>query len=813
VAESDGQRGDSAPGVIRPGTLTALLQEIAAAPQEAQGGAWEKTLRAGVVVGRFELVRELGRGGFGVVWEARDRELGRPVAFKAVRAGGKTTVREERLLREAEAAARLSHPNIVTLHDVGRAEAGPFLVMELLRGETLSERLAQGPLPVAEAVRVAAEVAKGLAHAHGEGVVHRDLKPENVFLCEDGQVKVLDFGLAHAFGRRRAEGGTSGYMAPEQAEGAPEDERTDVFALGVILFELLSGKLPFEDERALRSANRAPALEVPGEPALGELVSRMLAKKPVERPRDGAEVLSALSAFDRELARAPATFVRRVRTRRWLGFRLAGLLGAGLAIGAGIAAVGIWWAAHNTGTSPTGAIPSIAVLPFADMSASKDQEYFADGIAEEILNALVQVEGLRVAGRSSSFAYKGKNEKVEDIGRALHVGAVLEGSVRKAGHRVRIAAELVATADGFHLWSHSYERDMTDVFAVQDDIAHAVVGALQVKLLPGRSVGAREHLATHPDAYSHYLLGRQLFHLGSPEGYRSAVAAYEKALAIDPKYAPAWAGLAVAANYASNFAVSGDEFERFIRRSREAGPKAVEFDPDFADGFAARGYARAMLHHNWKGAAEDMERAISLSPRDAEIRRLYAGFVLGPQGRTTQAIESARLATELDPGAPLCWNSLGFLLTQARQYAKARAALDEALRLNPDMSFAALNLAKALVLDGDAVRALPVAAGAISPGRRLTALAIVHHSLGNEDESRKALDALVAQYSDRTPYQIATVYAWRGERKEAFTWLDRAAALLDREMFLSVKADPMFGSLHGDARFEALLRKMNLTVE
>jgi serine/threonine protein kinase len=216
---------------VRPGALTALLQEIAAAPREEQRGAWEAILRQGATVGRFELVREMGRGGFGVVWEALDRELGRSVAFKAVRAGGKTSLREERLLREAEAAARLSHPNIVTLFDMGRAEQGPYLVLELLRGRTLAERLGDGPVPPAEAVRVATEIAKGVAHAHAQGVVHRDLKPENVFLCEDGQVKVLDFGLAHAFGKRRAAGGTSGYMAPEQVEGAGLSESTVSAAL------------------------------------------------------------------------------------------------------------------------------------------------------------------------------------------------------------------------------------------------------------------------------------------------------------------------------------------------------------------------------------------------------------------------------------------------------------------------------------------------------------------------------------------------------------------------------------------------------
>ncbi|HET9594048.1 MAG TPA: serine/threonine-protein kinase, partial [Anaeromyxobacteraceae bacterium] len=284
-----------------------MLKELAAAPATPSQApdAWEGALHAGAVFGRFELVREVGRGGFGVVWEARDRELGREVAFKAVRLGERPGVREERLLREAEAAARLSHPNIVTLHDVGRSEHGPYLVMELLRGRPLSDRLAEGPMPLREALRDAVEVARGLAHAHAQGVVHRDLTPENVFLCEDGQVKLLDLGMAHAFGRRKLEGGTPAYMAPEQWRGAPEDERTDVFALGAILHRALAGEPPWPDAggKWAQASRPAPPLDVAEAPALGDLVARMLERDPVDRPRDAGEVLAALEAIREELPR------------------------------------------------------------------------------------------------------------------------------------------------------------------------------------------------------------------------------------------------------------------------------------------------------------------------------------------------------------------------------------------------------------------------------------------------------------------------------------------------------------------------------
>jgi formylglycine-generating enzyme required for sulfatase activity/dienelactone hydrolase len=322
------------PEKVPRGEISELLQELARTP-DGLGASWEHWLRPGAVIGRYELVREIGRGGFGVVWEARDRELGRAVAFKAVRAGERLAAREERLLQEAEAAARLAHPNIVTLFDVGRCEHGPFLIEELLRGQTLAARLEQGPLPAREALRIAVEIAKGLAHAHDHGVVHRDLKPENVFLCDDGQVKVLDLGMAHAFGHRVLPGGTRSFMAPEQWRGAPEDERTDVFALGVILFRMLAGELPFHGDgsESARGARHAPTLKVPDPPGLAPLVRRMLDGDPVARPRDASEVLAALTSFQRESERGAAAAPvpsawPRARSRWVIAFALATVLAA-----------------------------------------------------------------------------------------------------------------------------------------------------------------------------------------------------------------------------------------------------------------------------------------------------------------------------------------------------------------------------------------------------------------------------------------------------------------------------------------------------
>jgi tripartite ATP-independent transporter DctP family solute receptor len=305
-------RASAEESVVRPGAMSALLEKLYREPDERDARS-QAAFRPGQVVGRFELVREIGRGGLGVVYEARDRELRRPVAFKSVRVGGALDARQQRLLYEAEAAARLAHPNIVTLYDVGHCDDGPYLVLELLRGETLGDRLRGGAVPASEAIRIALEVAKGLAHAHAQGVVHRDLTPGNVFLCSDGQVKILDFGMAHAFGRRKVDGGTLAYMAPEQVADAPEDERTDVFALGVILHQMLLGALPSRDERARAGRRASREIVFDESPALGALVGRMLERSPLRRPRDGRAVLAALSSLETSRGRSAAARGRKAR--------------------------------------------------------------------------------------------------------------------------------------------------------------------------------------------------------------------------------------------------------------------------------------------------------------------------------------------------------------------------------------------------------------------------------------------------------------------------------------------------------------------
>ncbi len=760
-----GGNGDSVshPGV-RPGRLSALLQEIAAAPK-ADLGAWEPVLRPGAVVGRFELVRELGRGGFGVVWEARDRELGRSVAFKAVRAGPQTGLREERLLREAEAAARLSHPNIVTLYDVGRSEQGAYLVLELLKGCTLDVRRTRGPISLAEALRIGVEVAKGIAHAHASGVVHRDLKPGNVFLCDDGQVKILDFGMAHAFGRRKLDGGTRDYMAPEQARGAPEDERTDVFAFGVILHQMLSGELPFEGTGRERS-RAAPELEIPGAPGLGRLVAGMLERDPLKRPRDGGEVLAALSPIQAEEEATPPGDTRPAPQRENRS-RAGGRARP-----------------RRRAQPATRGESSIAVLPFADLSPAKDQDYFCDGIAEELLGALSAVEGLRVAARGSSFQFKGQAVDSRELGKALGVATLLEGSVRKAGNRVRIAARLVSARNGYQLWSEAFDRGLEDIFAIQEEIAQAVVRALQLRLSASKETRLTRTGTRDPQAYEMYLRGRKFLMTHGETMLRLARQMFRGAIELDPGFAQAHAGLADADFFMLQWNLDpGRTTERCAEALAES-EEALRLQPDLAEAHVSRGNVLS-VHGRGEEAERDFQRALELNPRLSDACYFYARH-LQEAGRRREAAEMFEEAARRDPDDynAVCLLSGVYEGLGSREKARstARRCLDATKRR--------------LRQDPDDVRALYLGAGAC----------VV---LGQRERGLERLARALELYPDdfTTLYNAACVYAQAGERERALDTLERAVAI-GRGSRKWIENDADLDSVRSDPRFEAILRRV-----
>jgi TolB-like protein/Tfp pilus assembly protein PilF len=464
------------------------------------------------------------------------------------------------------------------------------------------------------------------------------------------------------------------------------------------------------------------------------------------------------------------------------------------------------------GEAPASAGPaaSIAVLPLVNLSRDPDQEYFADGLAEELLDLLAKVPGLRVAARTSAFSFKSKNEDVRTIAEKLNVATLLEGSVRKSGDQVRISTQLINAADGYHLWSETYDRKLTDVFAVQDEIAQAVVAALKLKLLHGQAPTSKQHRTSNPEVYTQYLLGRQFFNRATLDGYRHAAQAYQKAIALDPGFAPAWAGLAHATYWLAD---SGESVAAIIegqRRALTAAEKAVVLGPALAEAYAARGAIRSATKWDWEGAKADFERALALSPESADVQRDYALYVLRPLGRLQEGIAAARKAAALDPLNGRDWTALGSLLIGAGELKEAREAIDRSLEVNPDQAMAPGWLATLNIIAHQPAAALQAAQRSTSEVFRLMGTALAQHDLGLAKESQRTLDELVGRHAHDGAYQIASVYAWRGEKDRAFEWLDRAYAQGDGGLTL-LQMDPLVRGLHSDPRYAALLKKMNLT--
>lgn len=454
--------------------------------------------------------------------------------------------------------------------------------------------------------------------------------------------------------------------------------------------------------------------------------------------------------------------------------------------------------------------PSIAVLPFADMSQAGDQAYFSDGLADELLDQLSRLPQLHVAGRTSSFSFRGKSDDIASIGRKLHVTHVLEGSVRKSADRVRITVQLINVANGFHLWSETYDRKMTDLFAVQDEIARAVVAALQLKLLPGQDDLVTHHITVDPRAYTDYLIGRQLRRLATPDDDRRSIAAYERSIARDPKFAPAYAALADVLGGNADYSDTPEQVAEGKRRSLELFDKAIALDPGVAQTYRARADVRYSTNWDWAGAQRDLDQADRLNPGQHTVDMMLRSRLFASLGRLDEAIALEKRSTQGDPTAGSMWGMLGFHSAAAGQYAQAHQALAQARKLIPNDVHVNFYTGLTSLLEGnaaEAAREFEVGGG----GFRLAGLAMSHHSLGDGALAAQELKTLISKYSDTSAYQIAEVYAWKGDAERAFQWLDRAAAQRDAGLIF-LKFDPLLATLRGDRRYVAWLKRMGLPI-
>jgi eukaryotic-like serine/threonine-protein kinase len=773
-----------------PMSLSALLKELAQAPETSLGGGWEHALLPGAVVGRFELVREIGRGGFGVVWEARDLRDGRHVAFKAVRASRNAAAREERLLAEAEVAGRLDHPNIVALHEVGRSPDGPYLVLELLRGESLAERLAHGPLALREALRIAVEVCDAVAFAHARGVVHRDLKPANVFLCEDGRVKVLDFGLAHAFGVRRAEGGTPAYMAPEQRRGAPEDERSDVYALGALVWQLVTRKLPFGGARGAAEGERAPLMRVAEAPELGALLARMLDPDPVRRPRDGGEVLAVLRRIQAELGAAGADAVVRVKTRRRAPAGAVRRRTAAVAVAAAALAVAVVAlsppARHRVAEwirpPPLASERRLAVLPFRDVGGSPADAAFSAGLGEMVTNKLRQLEQFRTAVSvvAAGEVLKEKVTSAREARAAFGATLAVGGSVHWESDRVIVTTELVDTANALVVAARDVEAPRGDP-ALQGHLLERIAQMLDLQLAPDarRALGAA---TPAPGAYEFYLQGRgYLQRYDRAENLDSAIAVLDAALAHDPKYALAHAGRAEA--LLRKYDLTKDR--HLLDAARASARRAVEADERLAPVQMITGMVHLAAGEH-ADAIRAFQRALDVEPASADaLSELARAQEAG--GAATEAEATYRRATQLRPDSWAAYKDLAAFYFRHGRLAEATPLFERVVALTPDSYAGYANLGAVYLRSGrreDAISALRRSLELRATDQAFANLGSVFFYGGRYAEARDAFRKAVDLNPTESVWwgNLADADRWLGRKEEAAASYREATRLIESQL-------------------------------
>jgi TolB-like protein/Flp pilus assembly protein TadD/tRNA A-37 threonylcarbamoyl transferase component Bud32 len=781
---------------------------------------------------QYRILAKIGAGGFGEVYRARDERLERDVALKVLPASALADEgARKRFRKEALALSQLNHPNIATIYDFDSESGIDFLAMEYVAGQTLANRVGGGPLPEKEMGGLSAQIADALEEAHEHGIVHRDLKPGNIMVTPKGRAKVLDFGLARllrpdgnlagndTLSLSQGVSGTLPYMAPEQLHGQPPDPRSDIFSLGAVMYEMATGRRAFAETIPARLTDAIlhhepvppRALNPRLSPELERIILKCLEKGPELRYQSAKELGVDLRRLNSASAVAmPVAGGARVRNRR-----IAFAAGFGLLVLLAIAIL-VWekmWGGdiiHGRFTANAPRIHSLAVLPLANLSADPAQDYFADGMTEELTTELAQISGLRVISRTSSMRYKGTQKPLAEIAKDLDADTVIEGSVERSGDEVRITAQLINARTDTHLWAHSYKRELRDVLAMQSEVARAIAAEIQVQLTSREQERLGHSRPVDPAAYEAYLKGRYHWNFHTGDEMQKAVAEYQRAIQLDPGYALAYVGLSEAYHLLS---LNGDaDPQKTLPQAKEAALKAIELDPQLSEGHSALAFALGQYDWDWAGAEREFKRAIELSPSNAAARAFYAQM-LSLQGRYAEAIAEGTRARELDPISGQICLQYSRTFFYARQYDRAVQAFQQSLENNPNFWPLHFFLGQVYEQQGlfpDALVQFQKAQGptflAISGMGHLYAIS------GRRAEAAKILSdiRLRSQGAYIPPTYLARIYVGLGERDEAFAWLEKGYAARDSHMeFLGV--EPAFDPLRSDPRFADLLRRMNLS--
>jgi TolB-like protein/predicted Ser/Thr protein kinase len=779
-------------------------------------------LKGSTFAGRYQLIKELGRGGMGVVYKAEDTKLKRTVALKFL-PPELTHISEvkERFIREAQAAAALDHSNICTVYEFDEAEEKTFISMAYLEGKNLKKKIESGPLELDEALRLATQIAEGLQEAHKKGVIHRDIKSANIMVTEKGQAKIMDFGLARVTGTTLVtkEGmtmGTIAYMSPEQARGEEVDHRTDIWSFGVVLYEMFCSQLPFKGEKdqavvySILNENPEPITDVRSEIPMSveQVVAKALEKNPDERYQHIELLLDDLRSISEGIE--PEGIRARLRKAKLLRRKRA-ILYAGIAGFLLIMTVIVL----SLFTGRAEAIDAIAVLPLENLTGDPEQEFFADAATDELIGQLAQIGALRVISRRSVMQYKGVKKPLPEIARELKVDAVVEGTVHQVGDSVRIRVQLIeALLEERNLWAQTYDRSMTDVLVMYKEMARAIADKTRVKLTPQEEKILASTRQVNPEAYEAYNKGMFHFYKLTSQDFELARGYFELALEKDPNFALAYVGIGL---------VWGGHLQQGLMSNSEGGPKAeaaslkaLELDDTLEEVHYLLAVRKTWGKWEWEGAGKSFQRAIELNPNYPDPRAYYSWYLFYME-RPEEAMAQIERALELDPFNAAFRAVYAWDLMYARQYDDAIADLRETLRTAPTDQFALSALRSAYHINGmyeEAFETWKTWFDVKDDSEAEQVLISGYEEAGYSGALSSVAELMIERSKTTfvTPWQIATLYTRAGKNDEALEWLEKAFEAHDANM-PSIKVDPIFDDLRDDPRFRDLLRQMNFPVK
>jgi serine/threonine protein kinase/tetratricopeptide (TPR) repeat protein len=742
--------------------------------------------RGSLFARRYEIIEELGKGGMGKVYRVFDKKIDEEVALKLIMpeiAADAETIK--RFSNELKLARKIGHRNVGKMYELMEEEGAHFITMEYVPGENLKSMIRMsGQLGIGTAISIAKQICEGLAEAHRLGVVHRDLKPGNIMMDREGIVRIMDFGIARSLKMKGITGegmiiGTPEYMSPEQVQGKEADQRSDIYSLGIILFEMLTGKVPFEGDTSLSIALKQVSEPPPNPKAfnrqipeeLSRIVLKCMNKKKESRYQDIEKLILELETVgDKEPAEG------KISEMKWKS--------------------------------------SIAVLPFVDLSQEQDQEYFCDGLAEELINALSKIRELRVVARTSAFAFKNKPEDVREIGKKLGVKTVLEGSVRKAGNRLRITVQLIDVGGAYHLWSERYDKETKDVFSIQDEIASAVVNNLKIELIGEEKVRLIKRYTEDLNAYSLFLEGLFFWNKRTEEGIKKAISLFDQAIQRDQHYAIAYAGIA------NSFLLlpiySSFNPKDAHHRAKEAIKNALEIDNNLPEAIVSQALFKLFYDRNWSGAEQDFKQALTINPGYAFARTLYASELMVITARFDEAIEEMKRSLEMDPLSLVASRDIGMIYYYARKFDQAILSLKKTIEMDPNFIHAhgllgLVYLEKSMYEEAlfELKREVDISGGS-DPTAELW-IGIAHARMEKVDDANEILENILKRTAQSyiCPYFVSLLYFGLKENKEGFNWLNRAYE--ENDSWLNfMKVDPGLEGVRSDPRFRALIEKMNL---